>query len=56
MKYVVKRKEDGAYVSTPGSRESYTRSLEKARKWSSKAAAEAECCGNEYAVNVDHLI
>lgn len=54
--YVIRRKEDGAYVSQPGSRESYTRSLERARKWPSKAAAESECCGNESAISVSSLL
>jgi hypothetical protein len=36
-----------AYVAQPGQASSYTRSLEAARKWASRDAAERECCGDE---------
>lgn len=46
--FVVKRKD--AYVAdvkrTGGA--SYTRDLAKAMKWSTREAAQAEACGNEY--------
>lgn len=53
MAYVLKRHEDGAYVRPPGSRSSYTPSLQHARKFPSRAAAEAEACGNESAVPIE---
>lgn len=45
--YVIVRS-DGAYVAPPGERSSYTRSLERARKFATAEQAERERCpGNE---------
>ena len=55
-RYVLKRKEDGAYVAEPGSRESYTRSLERARKFKSYDDAQREACGNETPRSVDSIL
>ena len=35
------------YVANPGSKNSYTNKIEKARKFSTKEQAEKEKCGNE---------
>lgn len=51
--YVVKRVEDSKYVTTPGSEHSYTPMLQKARTWSSREAAQDNCCGNEVARSVE---
>ncbi len=50
--YVIRRNEDGKFVATPGSKSSYTQFLQKARTFSTREAAAADCCGNEYAVAV----
>lgn len=55
-RYVIKRTEDGLYVSPNGSPRSYTPKLERARVWSDKDKAQAECCGNEFVANVEDLI
>lgn len=47
MAYVIRRNDDGKYVAPSGSLQSYTRSLEKARVYPTKDAAEAVKCGNE---------
>lgn len=54
--YVIKRNEDGHYVTHPGSRNSYTRSLEQARTFPTREEAERECCGNERAVAVSSIL
>ena len=55
--YVIQRTTDGAYVNQPGSRSSYTRSLDKARKFATREAAEADHCpGNERIVQVSDLL
>ena len=55
--YVIQRTTDGAYVNQPGSRASYTRSLERARKFATREAAEADRCpGNEQIVPVSDLL
>jgi len=54
--YVLKRR-DGKYVAKPGSKKSYTTSLEKARKFPSPEAADADRCPeNESIVNVMDLL
>ncbi len=35
------------YVAEPGLKSSFTRSLAKARKFPTEAAAKADCCGDE---------
>lgn len=54
--YVILRSEDGAYVNQPGSRSSYTFSLERAQKfWTLEAAERNRCSGNEAVANVDDI-
>ncbi len=43
MPYVIRR-DDGAFVSRPGSQHSYTPLLQKARTWETREAAERELC------------
>lgn len=56
MRFVLVRDEDGKYVAPAGIEHSYTASLEKARKFVTKAEAERDACGNERAVSVDDLL
>lgn len=53
--YVIKNS-NGAYVNQPGSGSSFTRSLEKARKFATKKEAQADCCGNEWPVSVRDIL
>jgi hypothetical protein len=53
--YVI-RNSNGLYVNRPGSQCSFTTSLERAQKFSSKESAQAQCCGNEHPENVDNLL
>lgn len=47
------RRNDGLYVSPSGSRCSYTRYLEQARKFNTQESAERERCpGNERVISV----
>lgn len=50
--YVIKR-EDGKYVSRPGSEHSYTPFLQRARTFSTRASALESACGNEYVSSVN---
>ena len=56
--YVIKRiDQGGGYVAPPGQHSSYTKSIEKAQKYQTKEAAEAELCpGNEIILNVRDLL
>lgn len=45
--YVIRRNEDGAYVTPPGSQHSYTKDLRKARLFNTREEAERDKCGNE---------
>jgi len=54
--YVLKRIEDGKFVSKPGSKWSYTFDLKKARIFSSKENAERDKCGNEIVVSVHDIL
>lgn len=46
--FVIRRIEDGMYVTPPGSARSYTRDASRARKFSTREAAQASgLCGNE---------
>jgi hypothetical protein len=36
-----------AYVAPAGSAKSYTKSLERARKWPTRESAQANCCGDD---------
>jgi len=42
--YVIKRIPDGAYVARPGRASSYTKSLQHARPFNSREAADRERC------------
>jgi hypothetical protein len=53
--YVIKNS-NGRYVCSPGSPSSFTSNPLKARRFSSREAAERECCGNEHVVNLHDLI
>jgi hypothetical protein len=56
--YVIKRTDQGGgYVARPGSKHSYTRTLESARKFNTRTEADSDRCkGNEIVINVDHLL
>lgn len=54
--YVIIRQEDGAFVAAPGSASSYTKSLQRARTFATREAAQRECCGNESPVAVDQIL
>lgn len=54
--YVIQRF-DGAYVTKPGSRGSYTRFLEDARIFTSRESAERELCPrNETIVKIEEIL
>ena len=54
--YVIQRVTDDAYVNQPGSRSSYTHSLERAQKFGTAEQADRNRCpGNERVVNVDNI-
>ncbi len=57
MSLYVIRREDGQYVTRTGSEHSYTRKLEKARTFTTRADAERERCPeNERVCSVESLI
>lgn len=47
MTWVLTRNEDGAYVAPPGSPNSYTQNILKARLYRSRDEAQHDACGNE---------
>jgi hypothetical protein len=47
MLYVIKNLDTGRYVSRRGLSQSYTVKFEEVRLFTNRAAAQAECCGNE---------
>jgi len=51
--YIIKK--GNLYVANPGSKNSYTNKIEKARKFSTKEAAEKEKCGNEMVVSLSTM-
>ena len=53
--YVIQR-EDGRFVTRPGSRHSYTAYLQNARVWSTREAAEAERCENESVLSIESVL
>ncbi len=55
MAYALQRIEDGKYVSRPGSKSSYTQSIQNARGYDTKEAAEGDRCGNERIVQIDYI-
>jgi hypothetical protein len=51
--YIIKRHDQGGgYVAPAGSAKSYTRNALRARRFDTREAAEAECCGNESVVSL----
>lgn len=54
MYVIIRTDQGGGYVSEPGSTGSYTHNLRRARVFSTREAAERECCpGNERPVTID---
>ena len=49
-------RDDGKYVARSGSQSSYTARLERARVFSSRAAAEADACSNERVRSVNDIM
>jgi hypothetical protein len=47
MPYVIKNLDTGRYVARRGLDRSYTVKLKEVRLFINRAAAQAECCGNE---------
>lgn len=45
--YIIYNRTNKCYVAKLGSQTSFTRSIFRARKYSSLDAARADCCGNE---------
>ena len=56
MMYVIRRNEDGKYVTKPESKHTYTRRLEDARVFRSREAAEWHACGNEQVMTVEEMV
>lgn len=54
MSYVICRmdRRRPTYAAPAGSKLSYTRELSKARRYPTREAAEADCCGNEEVRNL----
>jgi len=50
--FALQRIEDGKYVASPGSKNSYTTRLELARKYQTREQAQADACGNERIVDL----
>jgi hypothetical protein len=53
--FVLKRT-DGQFVTPPGSQRSYTNSLQSARIFPTREAAQQDACGNETVVPLDQLL
>lgn len=58
MNFVIKRtNQGGGYVAAPGSKNSYTRSLDKAQRYATRADAERDRCPeNETIIHVRELL
>lgn len=54
--WVIKRHEDGWYVTRPGSAKAYSPDIRKARVFPTREAAQADACGNESVVSVEEEI
>jgi hypothetical protein len=52
MLFVLQRNEDGKFVAPAGAQRSYVKSLQDARAFTTREAAEQERCGNESIVVV----
>lgn len=46
----------GAFVSRPGYRYSYTRSLRFVRTYETREAAQKDCCGNERVLHITEVM
>lgn len=55
QQYLIRR-EDGKFVSQPGSQHSYTSRLECARIYADRDQAMADKCGNETLIRLDSII
>lgn len=55
-KYVIRHIETSKYVARPGSRRSYVKTLEAARVYLTREAAEADKCGNEAIVPICSIL
>lgn len=49
--WLIRSRDTGKFVASPGSLSSYTRDILKARRFPTKEAAQADACGNEYVVH-----
>ena len=57
MYYLIMRIDQGkGYVTTPGSKHSYTHNIQQAQIYLSKQDAEASCCDNEVAIPLPDLL
>jgi len=55
--YVIRRTSDGKFVAIPGSKNSYTTSIRKARVFTTRESAEnSRCVENEYVENLENLL
>ena len=54
--YVIRRNEDGKYVSRPSSEHSYTRRLEDAQAFQSREIAEGNACENEHVMSISDML
>ena len=54
MKYAIKRIKDGKFVALPGSKKSYTTSINNAQVFNTLEDAKMNSCGNEVAVKINN--
>lgn len=55
-KFVIIHNETFQYVTTPGSKHSYSDYLENAQTFATRELAEQNCCGNEHVGSIGELI
>lgn len=53
--YIIRSNDTGRYVAYPGQKSSYTRDILNARRFATRADAEADACGNETVICLDDL-
>lgn len=53
MKYVLQRREDGAFVAPGGRKSSYTKDLREALKFYDRREADRNACGNERVLTLE---
>lgn len=56
MIWVIRNIDTGKYVAPAGSKNSYTTDILAARRFPSRDAALADCCGNEVPVNLREAV